>query len=1173
MPLTAENAIRSIHLAIALGASSTAFLIGSSVIYRSESLAHLMVWTGLASYVCGVLGILIRARVPHVVPSLMIALGGVSLLLLDVWNRLRLAHLRRPLLYGSTTLVLVVVPLAFSLWLPGLHIGIALALCGLTLVAIQAEMPRGDLGYLALTAFFGVWLKGFDRALCLELPTLTLWFGLAVGLYNLILLGVVEVLRARLGWERYNPLLLEAVVNRPRTRMFAALIPTFVIVASFLADSMAWMNVDAIRWCGFLLILAAAGLLWSSRFVRDAVLVYVGLWHAVAGLACVSDSLHVWNSDARQVGWLALTLALIALALWIASLAARRSRLGDIYWVPCLNTALGLTAVVFVLAVNARLMAREAFALSTLALVLDSLVCLLIATTRRWPELIYATVASFVAASYMILLSWEHPDPKMAYVLGLNAVIEGLVVWVLGDICRRLKNPWPQACALPLFHSALILTTLAIPPAYQSPVTMSLVAVSFLLTVKSLPDAAWIYPALAAVGAAMYFPWLAHLTRVDQIVACLVFAYVSWTLGLLVRRGKATLTGLFGLEQLDYEFPMFNVAGILGLAALLCKFDGQFEYAAQWTAQCWVPLSIAPLSFGMIRAYPRREFVHVSLLFLVWGTVSLVAPSLHDVHFLILGLVVCSLGLQVLDLCIRPAESTLWDRVAIPDMKLGGIIRGWWFLLGLCGLSAGVMLEAAAMAGAMTAAPGVIDPLDWWVITGSLVLAATQIALATRDRDLLAGLRPEGVVIGLELTGVALLWWLGVAGSPLRSWHTGYWNMQPEEYYPLVTGLAGLILADWNSRPGRRANPAGTIDPPRAAEAGMIRLLFPVLLLSMLAPVFTFGRESATTVATLVCVALALGLWAIRQEQYWAAYLAGLAWTLAGLVGGLVAGPQWGWTGSDPRAMSAAVGELVAVGVLAGIAGWFRHQGAGLEREKALSAAGSSSTRTGFALVLEHVAFLGSLAVAGLVAQAANHPVAAISELGLASIGTLLALSLFYLLLTARWRAEWLVYLAQACLVCAYIEYRRVAPLSAAADGAVLVLFAFVDLGTAEVLERFQLTLFARPHALCFARLAGSSPGPPARCRGAERWHRVSVAGRRHVLRGRRRTMQWKTLGYAAGVLYNSALWVLWGKMGWQLSRPYPVLLRAGRTLGDPLRRDHPPRAAGKPSTASDRRD
>ncbi len=31
-------------------------------------------------------------------------------------------------------------------------------------------------------------------------------------------------------------------------------------------------------------------------------------------------------------------------------------------------------------------------------------------------------------------------------------------------------------------------------------------------------------------------------------------------------------------------------------------------------------------------------------------------------------------------------------------------------------------------------------------------------------------------------------------------------------------------------------------------------------------------------------------------------------------------------------------------------------------------------------------------------------------------------------------------------------------------------------------------------------------------------------------------TMQWKSLGYAAGVLYNAALWVLWGQMGWQVA-------------------------------------
>ncbi|MGZ3388857.1 MAG: hypothetical protein ACXVCF_04635, partial [Isosphaeraceae bacterium] len=310
MPPADENAIRLINLAIALGASSTAFAIGSTVIYRSEWLAHVTVWTGLASYFCGVLGVLVRAQVPHVAPTVLIALGAASLLLFEIWNRLRLAYLRQPLLYGSVALAVVVIPIAFLLWHPGLHVGVALALAGLALVAIQGEMPRRELVYLALVAFFGVWLKGLDSALSLEVPTLSLWFGLTLVFYDLILLGVVEIIRARPGGEGHVPLFMQAVLDRSRARMFAALIPSFVIVSSFLADAMAWMNLEEFRWSGLILLLAAVGLLWASRFVRESILVYAGLWHAVAAVSCLSRSLYAWNGDALLVGWMAVTLAL-----------------------------------------------------------------------------------------------------------------------------------------------------------------------------------------------------------------------------------------------------------------------------------------------------------------------------------------------------------------------------------------------------------------------------------------------------------------------------------------------------------------------------------------------------------------------------------------------------------------------------------------------------------------------------------------------------------------------------------------------------------------------------------------------------------------------------------------------------------------------------------------------
>ncbi len=324
-----------------------------------------------------------------------------------------------------------------------------------------------------------------------------------------------------------------------RARLFHSQIPPFVIASSILADALACSGLGTLWWTGLILLMAAVGLLWASRFVRESTLVYIGLWHAVAAGLDLSRWLAPWDGTAMLLGWLAITLALAALLLWLAGVVGRRCRLGVIYWAPCLNTALGLTIGVFALAITARVMTRDAFGLAAVALVLDSAVFLLCGNSRRWAGMIYPAVASFTAATYVVLLSVGPQDPAMAYVLGLNAVVQGLLVWVLGDLCRRFRVEWPGSCARPLFHSALILTVLAIPPAYRSPVSMALVALSFLLTVKSLPSAKWMYPAGAAIGAVVYFPWLSHVSRIELLAVSIAGAYLLWLIGLWIRRNKA----------------------------------------------------------------------------------------------------------------------------------------------------------------------------------------------------------------------------------------------------------------------------------------------------------------------------------------------------------------------------------------------------------------------------------------------------------------------------------------------------------------------------------------------------------------------------------------------------------------------------------------------------------
>ncbi len=573
---------------------------------------------------------------------------------------------------------------------------------------------------------------------------------------------------------------------------------------------------------------------------------------------------------------------------------------------------------------------------------------------------------------------------------------------------------------------------------------------------------------------------------------------------------------------------------VVGLTAWLLKFDGGLEHGTQWTAHAWVPLLLSPLALGMIRARARPEFAHASLGFLIWGVVSVFAPSLSDPHFLAMALVVCSWGLQVTDMAIRPGEQVLCDRLGIQGVSLGAILRAWWCGLGLFGIILGSAVVTAGMAGALGYSLEVgltTSAIDWWAITASIVLVGTQIVLAGLDPDLLTAMRREGLIVGIELTGIALLWWLGVAGSPLRRW-----DLEPGHYFPLATAAAGLIIAEWNSRASLREDLAEAAEQGRALSASMALLSSPVLVLALLAPVFTFGRENTTTVATLVFVAMALGLWAVRWGQVWPVYPAGVAWSAAGLVGGLVIGRQGSWIANEPRLMSAALGELVAVFSLGGLGGWYRQRAASLEREKPGWTGNSGSTPRPLALALEQVAFLGSLVVGGLVALAASRPAMAASGLALASTGTLLALSLFYVLLAGRWNAEWLVYLAQACLVGAYVDYRLEHPLTAAADAAILVLFAFVDLGIAEVMERLKLPLYARPTRYAslilpilplirLIEIGGLDDTTAFHLLAAGTFYAVACG-----------TMQWKTLGYAAGVLYNAALWVLWGTMGWQLA-------------------------------------
>jgi hypothetical protein len=142
-----------------------------------------------------------------------------------------------------------------------------------------------------------------------------------------------------------------------------------------------------------------------------------------------------------------------------------------------------------------------------------------------------------------------------------------------------------------------------------------------------------------------------------------------------------------------------------------------------------------------------------------------------------------------------------------------------------------------------------------------------------------------------------------------------------------------------------------------------------------------------------------------------------------------------------------------------------------------------------------------------------------------------------HILLVPRWRAEWLVYLAHALMLGAYIDFRMAFPMSTSADAAILTLLGFIDLGLSEALARLQgPEYYVRPTRyfslilplLPLLQLLGKG------MRDEVSLFYLSVAATFYAIACAQ--MRWKSLGYAAAVFCNAALWLCWSRMGWMLA-------------------------------------
>ncbi len=997
------------------------------------------------------------------------------------------------------TLRAALVPLCF----------VELTICGLAL--LTGGRPHGPAEYALLLVGDGLVLLVFER-----------------------LLGLVAGDAAAGGIGAIVPATAREVLGRVFVRSAIGL--------ALIADPLALLDPSPARvgMIGLVWLMGASVMLAATRRVREVPLVHIGIAQFVAGSLKLAHWAVPLATAGLNFGWMAVAMAGVALVLWLVGTLASRLGVSRFYAEPCRLWALGLTAVVLGLAVESRVLDRGAYRYGAAALGLNALVTILLSRTWRRAELTYPAVLHVTVASYIVLFSTGTNDPRMAFVLGLAAVVQGLLWWAVGQCCERLGAGRARAYARPLYHATLALTMLGIVLCDRSSATLVLAGLAFLLSIRSLPRLEWAYAALGCLAAAVYFRWLAELPAAGLIASALGGSFVLWGLGVLVQARRGALCDRLGLRPLAYEVPAFHATIVMAAIAVGIRLWLGLEPGTDWTTFAWLPLGLALLSLLMVRAYPEVECVHLALGLLVYGEVAATYAGLGSISGIVPAVAGLAIVLNLAERAGRDREILICERLGIAGSGYLAVVRRW-----SGGLFAAASACAIAIVGLGVAASfgvaglPVVDSaspwLDWWLTLAALGLAAGYLVLAASDRDAWLTEEPAGVLVGLHMVLVLGIWWLGAAGSPVAGW------LPPaSEYYPLATASVA-IAAGYLAR--RLAAPDSWVEPgwlgeARSAEA-RDALAALACGLAVVASAFTGGAVAITTVATLALASVAIAMASVAGGWATAAGLGALSWAGAGSYLGLWGERRFGWLGLAPEAQAAGLawGTVVAAFSLWWIAGRLRKVARDIGGDESEATLGARFART-----VESVASLAGLLVSAVVLLADLPAEAPAAPPVLAGVGVLLASALLHVALVVRWRVEWPVYLAQVLMVGAYFVFRRAFPLASAADAAVLTLLGYLDMAIAEVLARFDRAgHFVRPTryaSLVMPLLPLLELVHAGWLDDVSLFYLAAAATFYATACGR---LRWKWLGYAAAVFANAMLWLLWSRVGWRLAE-YPQL-------------------------------
>jgi hypothetical protein len=878
-------------------------------------------------------------------------------------------------------------------------------------------------------------------------------------------------------------------------RAFAMAVPDFVAASILAVLGMATVCLrtgDFAMLTGLLGLLACATL-WLRRFRQEVGLIHLALLLAWLATGCGARWAIGDRPPGIVLGRLALASAIDGVLLSGLPWIGRRKRIGDEPLRAFRDLGIVLAVASFSLAIAATVVTLDAYPTAFGALLLLISALLIGATSERSAWRVYGAILVSVAAAYLTLFEIGRGRTGHVSALGVLASLLAIAFWGLERLAsRKTRGEWREVFATPLGHASILMAVVAILPDWGAPRALLLASVPFLLLIKSVPASDWLYPALALVAASGTFKALDRWGEASLVPLTVASAFSCWAIGLALWRWKSRVCRGLGLqEDLPYESPLYHSAMAMGLAAIGLRLDAILRLGDSWSSRPWVPAALGVLSLLMLKPYPGRGWVDgfIGLMSLALFAMTL-AGSVAMISWVLAALSLALLWRMGEWLAVRFQEQVCrslgidFDRVATP-------LREWSFgLLALATLPLTLRIVVSVLSatlGLENSLPAVTSS-GWWAAMVAILLFGANLDLARRT------LGGKWAPVGPHVTATFLLWWSAVPLSPL----VVKGNLDPASLLPVLTVFQGMISVVLGTRSASR---------PVALYG---------LGLSLAAVVLTRGRLETATTATLFLATVSTGYLALRFRNRALAGVGSALWGVAVSYASIQVARRFGWDRWPTIATAEAVGLVLSALGLILVGDWDRRR------------------QIGLAAVVER------LALAFLASTALAVGVASLDVIGpfqaTVNLGVMFAVSSMCVVLAMSWQSMPLAFAAQAAILLGYAAFRSGFNVPQSTDSAALLILAGIELGVAEIAGRGRQRLFALPALVAGLALPLLSVGLSLRngLIGDESLLILFAAGTFYAaVCGR---MRWKSLGYAAAVLYNAALWVLWSRLGWKVA-------------------------------------